>query len=234
MKTPLIIFFFPMLFLYAQNEEMIAILDFQAQSPVSTAQAKFVSDGLKRQFKATEKYIVLDKWMIDTILSEQGFNKTHTCINEQCLIAIGHLLTVKKVLGGLVAIKGKNVELSALMVDVEANALVSSATVTIPVTQKKLKDQDVTVFFKAIMAKKNIIPLNTQKSGPTTSANVPEDQFEKTSHETSLFKKKGFWMTASACVIGAAVVSTYYFLRASKGRGSEPDTGLSLNDAPSR
>jgi hypothetical protein len=236
-KLFLFFILFPISILFAQNQETIAILDFQTQNSIAANQARYVSGVLGKQFNATGNFIVLEKWMIDTVLAEQGFNSNHACASEQCLIAIGHLLTVKKVLGGTILKKGGYVELSALMIDVDANALVNSATVTVPVAQKRITEQNVTALFRALMtkpaAKRNNPPANSQNMVSSAKADVSISPPKKPAHETSLLKKKGFWMTASACVVGAAAVSVYYLLFASKGMGSAPDTGISLGDAPS-
>jgi hypothetical protein len=236
-KLFLFFILFPIFILFAQNQETIAILDFQTQNSVSRTQARFVSDCLGKHFNATGKFIVLEKWMIDTVLAEQGFNSSKACASEQCLIAIGHLLTVKKVLGGTILKKGGSVELSAMMIDVDANVLENTATVAVPVAQKRITDQNVIALFRALstkpVVKKNIAPAHSENMSSSAEADVPISSDKKTSHKQSLAKKKGFWMTASACVVGVAAVSAYYLLLASKGAGNAPDTGISLGDAPS-
>ncbi len=221
--------------LNAQTQQTMAILDLSVESPVSVNQGRFVSDNLRARFNASGKYIVLDKWIVDTVLSEQGFNTSHPCATEQCLLAMAHLLTVNKVLGGTISVKGKFVEVFALMVDVDAGRVVASGTMTIPVIQKRVIDKNIDKLYQCLLvqphaAEKAGLPSQTPQQ--TASNSVKVKNSKQGDHKKSLFQKSGFWVTTSAVIVSAPVIVLYLNCINNRKRNVS-DNDIPLGNTPS-
>jgi hypothetical protein len=216
----------------AQSQETIAILDFETQAPISPIQKKFVSDNLSKQFIATGKYIVLDKWMVDTVLSVQGYNQSRACENVQCLLAIGQLLTVKKILGGSILKKGSNIELTAYLANVDANKLSNTATILIPVEQNKILESDITALFRKILNESN--PEETKSLATRSFIETPDSIIpnNEVTPGKSLIQKKGFWIAAATGVAGLSASAFYLSKKKPKSNNGTPSSDISLSDWP--
>jgi len=99
----------------------IAVVDFDARG-ISTIEAAALTDRLRNELVRLGSYDVLERAMMEKILSEQDFQLTG-CVSSECLVDIGRLLGAKHMLGGsFTKIEGVYI-ISSRLVDVETGKI---------------------------------------------------------------------------------------------------------------
>lgn len=98
----------------------IAILNLKNANGVTPADAELISDRLRNEFFSTGTFDVMEREQMQEILKEQGFQTSGTtCTDEGCIVAMGKLLGVKRIIIGsvgklgsmyMINIRGINVE----------------------------------------------------------------------------------------------------------------------------
>lgn len=96
---------------------IIAVLDLKAVG-VSDKTAKTVSSMLRTDMVNTGRFKVVERSQMDTILREQGFQKTG-CTDQDCAIQLGKLMSAKKILIGEVITLGRSIIMNVRIIDVE-------------------------------------------------------------------------------------------------------------------
>lgn len=108
MKNPfcllsIFIFFFFAILVVSQvtqtEKTRIAVLDLRAES-LSQQEVVALSDRLRTDLFNTGKFKVMERGLMSDIIQEQGFQKSGMCDDENCLIEVGQLLGVEKMVGG--------------------------------------------------------------------------------------------------------------------------------------
>jgi TolB-like protein len=181
---------------FAQNQQTIAVFDFVTQPPVSSQKGKDVSETLQKQFIVNGNYLVLEKWMIDTVLFYEGYGQNRSCDDLKCYLSIGNMLAVNKIISGSILKRGKNIEISAFLIDVESRKVENSSTVTIPSGKKQIPESDITVLFQKIINNSG----NYEKKESDTQktvivANTVDPATKDNLRKKSIFRRKGFWIT---------------------------------------
>jgi TolB-like protein len=98
----------------------IAVLNLKNANGVTTADAELISDRLRNEFFSTGTVDVMEREQMQEILKEQGFQTSGTtCTDEGCIVAMGKLLGVRRIIIGsvgklgsmyMINIRGINVE----------------------------------------------------------------------------------------------------------------------------
>lgn len=99
----------------------IAIAGLNAYA-LSRDEAKTLTDTLHGTMVATDYFVVLSRSDMRTILQEQRFQRTDACDDSACLVEIGKILAVRKIIGGSVGKVGNTFSLALRMIDVESGA----------------------------------------------------------------------------------------------------------------
>lgn len=103
----------------------IAVMDFEARG-VSQTEVAALSDRLRNELFRLEKFQVVERGMMETILTEQDFQLTG-CTSDECLVEVGQLLGAQMMVGGSISKVGDMYTASARMVDVETSQVVMVA-----------------------------------------------------------------------------------------------------------
>ncbi|MCP4633200.1 MAG: hypothetical protein GY855_09770, partial [candidate division Zixibacteria bacterium] len=112
----------PMQVVFAQyntdEKTAVAVADLDVTG-VSEEEAQVLSSRLIAEVWKTRKYEVLERQKMDDILTEQGFQISGACEDQaKCLLEIGKLLPVEKIIGGSVGKIGNTWTVTLRMIDI--------------------------------------------------------------------------------------------------------------------
>ena len=109
--------------LSAQSEDKlsIAVLALQGKG-ITVSEASILTDELRSILVQTEKYNVLERDNMESILKEQGFQLSG-CTSTACAIEAGKLLDVQKMVAGSVGKIGTLYNINILTIDVETGKI---------------------------------------------------------------------------------------------------------------
>ena len=102
--------------LFSQNKPHIAVLDISNQF-LKPQEAVALTERLIQILEQTDKYVLLDRSMISTILEEQGFQQTG-CTSSECAVEVGQLLGVEKMVACNIGQVGRYYTISLKIIDV--------------------------------------------------------------------------------------------------------------------
>ena len=123
MNKSLLIFLFALTInLYAQTP--IAVIDFEGFG-ISQSETMALTNRLRNELHNTGSFKVIERNMMEEILNEQGFQQTG-CTSNECLVEIGRLVGVRKILGGSISIVGDVFSVSVRIVDVETGEVLEA------------------------------------------------------------------------------------------------------------
>ena len=106
----------------AQNpDKRIAVLDLSGQG-ISQAEAKTLTDRLRSHLVRTGVFTVLERDQMDEILQEQGFQQSG-CVSDECLVEIGLLIGVQRMVGGSIGKIGQTYTLDLRIIDVSTGRI---------------------------------------------------------------------------------------------------------------
>ncbi|MDD5674483.1 MAG: hypothetical protein PHC61_09980 [Chitinivibrionales bacterium] len=221
----------------AQSSKTIAFLDLENKSNIKDVTMQRVWNRIAKGFSANTEFIVYERWMIDTMLAAQSNTKILECKDEQCLFAIGHLLSVDFVLSGAVSKQKSHYMISLKLVDIKNNIVAGSSETMLNDFFEATLLQTVPGMIKSFVAaindqenKKTYLKTLLSKEPASQPAAPDKSKEPEQKKETKSFVSKPlFWVSASAVLAGGAAVGVYLLLF----KGSQaPNTGISLGDAP--
>jgi len=100
----------------------IAVSDFVAQPPMSSAEASFIAEFFRGDLTKYKVFAVIDRSNMDKILAEQGFQQTG-CTTAECAIQMGKLLNVQKIVNGKVGKLVNRYIITISIIDVESGEI---------------------------------------------------------------------------------------------------------------
>ncbi len=109
---------------YAQT--YIAVLEFSGKN-VSEVEASALTDRLRSEMFRTGKFKVIEREMMDEILSEQGLQMSG-CTSDECIVEMGRLIGVDEIISGSVSRVGDVYSIAARIVSVQTAEIVQIAT----------------------------------------------------------------------------------------------------------
>ncbi len=114
-------------FLYSEAQEddyekNIAVFNLDARG-VSDIEAKAITDRLRIELQKSGEYRLLERDMMNMILEEQSFQLSGACSEASCLVEVGQLLAVNKIVGGSVTKIGSLFTIEVRIVDVETGEI---------------------------------------------------------------------------------------------------------------
>lgn len=96
----------------------IAVLDLEPRGGLSAEEVMSISDRLRGELINTGLYTVVERGQMDAILKEQGFQQTGACSEASCIVEVGQLLAVYKMVGGSIGKVGKAYSINLKIIDV--------------------------------------------------------------------------------------------------------------------
>ncbi|MCK4445562.1 MAG: hypothetical protein KAW56_00610 [Candidatus Marinimicrobia bacterium] len=104
----------------------IAVIEFSGKN-ISKDETSILTDRLIIELVNTNKFTVLEREKMDEILKEQGF-QISGCTSNECVVEIGQLTGVEKVVAGSIGKVGDIYSISARIVSVETGKILATAT----------------------------------------------------------------------------------------------------------
>lgn len=101
----------------------IAVINLEPRGGLSATDVLAISDRLRGELIATGKYTVLERGQMAEILQEQEFQHSDVCSDAQCLVEVGQLLAVHKMVGGSIGKVGKAYSINLKIIDVETGKI---------------------------------------------------------------------------------------------------------------
>jgi len=109
-----------------QDKTTIAILDLEGKG-VSQTDANSITDRIRHELFQTGQFRVLEREVMEDILSEQGFQITG-CTSSECAVEAGRILGVEKMVAGSVNLVGNLYSIYLRMIAVETGEMVATAS----------------------------------------------------------------------------------------------------------
>jgi TolB-like protein len=114
------------LFLLANAEDQgLAVRDFIA-APADSNLARQFSDALTAEIVKLNRYKILERSQIATILEEQAFSNSGTCDQESCLVEMGKLLGVDLLVIGQLGRLDNSISINAKLLDIQTGEIKSN------------------------------------------------------------------------------------------------------------
>lgn len=99
----------------------IAVVNFKGIN-ISEDEAYSLSDRLIIELVKTKYFNVIEREMMNDVLKEQGFQLTG-CTSDECMVQIGRLVGVQKIIGGSISKIGNIYSVSSRIVNVETGEI---------------------------------------------------------------------------------------------------------------
>ena len=108
------------------NTSFIAVVDFGGNN-VSEGDCRALTDRLRAELFNTKHYKVIEREMMEQIIEEQGFQQSG-CSTDECMVEVGKLIGVEKIVGGSISKVGRTYSVSSRIVSVENGKILKGAT----------------------------------------------------------------------------------------------------------
>ncbi len=115
-------------FLQAQKVP-VAVMELEGRG-ISAAEAAALTDRLRNELFRLGTYDVVERGMMESILTEQDFQLTG-CTSDECLVEVGRLLGARQIVGGSVSKVGGTYTVSARVVDVETGKVLGVSDIDV-------------------------------------------------------------------------------------------------------
>lgn len=96
----------------------VAVADLNAYA-LSSGEVKTLTEVLQSTLVSTDYFSVLSRSDMKDVLEAQAFQSSSACDETACLVEMGHILSVQKIIGGTLGRVGSTYSLSLRFVDVE-------------------------------------------------------------------------------------------------------------------
>jgi|TARA_B110001454_G_scaffold190717_1_gene190051 TolB-like protein len=104
----------------------IAVVDFNGNN-ISDGEVKALTDRLRVELFKTKYFKVIEQEMMEEVLKEQGFQQSG-CSTDECMVEIGRLIGVEKIIGGSISKVGNTYSISTRIVSVETGSILHTTT----------------------------------------------------------------------------------------------------------
>ena len=99
----------------------IAVVDFKGNN-ISDGDCRALTDRLRAELFNTKYFKVIEREMMEQIIEEQGFQQSG-CSTDECMVEVGKLIGVEKIVGGSISQVGNVFSVSARIVNVETGEI---------------------------------------------------------------------------------------------------------------
>lgn len=113
-----------------QQPVLVAVLDLDALG-IPDSQAQAISERLRIYLGEHTQFTVLERNKMDDIFLEVNFQLSGACNTDDCIVQIGKVLGVQKMIAGSVSVVGSLYSLQARIIDVESSRIERQAFVDV-------------------------------------------------------------------------------------------------------
>jgi TolB-like protein len=111
-----------------QKKETIAVMTLKGSSGITKDEADLLSDRLRVEFFKTGHVDVMEREQMSEVLKEQGFQQSGACTNDQCMIEMGQILGVQKLITGSIGKVGSLFLLNLRVIDIKTAKITKSVS----------------------------------------------------------------------------------------------------------
>jgi TolB-like protein len=111
-----------------QQKDKIAILTLKNSNGVTNGEAEILSDRLRNEFFSTGIVEVMERDQMQNILNEQGLQQSGLCTDEGCMVELGKMLGVKRLIAGSIGKLGSIYMLNVRSIDVSTGKIDCAVT----------------------------------------------------------------------------------------------------------
>jgi hypothetical protein len=216
MRLVLCVLFFCVI-LMGQEKDNVVVVDLSNRGGLEVNEIRLISDRINAVLFNSGKFTLVEREQIDQILKEQGFQQSGACSDQQCLVEVGKILAVHRIVGGSIGKVNKMYAVTLKIIDVQTGAIVASVSHDATVSSESLLKNDIP----------NLTGTLLQKAGYA-------QQEQKT-----VRNKKVPWIIAAGGLVAVGVVGTaVYYVRGKNTSDTGPtgssDDVMSLPPYPTR
>ena len=110
-----------------ETKTTAAVMDLDAKEGVSPGVASMLSDYLRTQLVNTNKFTIVTRENMEQLLKEQSFQMSG-CASNECIVQMGQLLGVRKMVAGSIGKIGTTYLLSLKLIDVQSGQIEKAET----------------------------------------------------------------------------------------------------------
>ena len=108
------------------QKSTVAVLDFENQG-ISAVEASILANRFRSELVNTGAFMVIERGQMQSILEEVGFQQTG-CTSSECLIEVGRILNVQKMIGGTIGKLGDVYTIDLRMINVGTTQILETVS----------------------------------------------------------------------------------------------------------
>lgn len=162
----------------------VAVMDLKGHAGITDKEARTISDRIRGEILRAGGYTVIERGAMAEILQEQEFQQAEACSDQGCIVEVGQLLAVRKMVGGSVGRVGGTYNINLKLVDVQSGAIDKLVSRTLATSKARLVTEHVPRITAELLGMK-----------------------APTAEKKSLLRRWYFWVPVVAVVGGGAVAA---------------------------
>ncbi len=103
----------------------VAVNDFRAEG-LEQSSARIITDRLRSELVNSGLFRVIERDEMDNVLREQGFQQSGACDDQNCLVEVGQLLGVDRMIAGSIGKLGTLFTISMRLIDVGSGEIITT------------------------------------------------------------------------------------------------------------
>jgi len=116
---------------FPSDKTRIAILPLEGKNGIDSGSASAFTEILTENLIGLKRFTVVERAKLQSVLKEQALQNSG-CTENKCIVQMGNLLNVQKVLNGSISKVGSKVILSVSVIDVEKGKVENLQSFTVP------------------------------------------------------------------------------------------------------
>jgi len=110
-----------------EKKKNIAVIDLDSRGGLSEAEIGTLTDRMRSMLVRTQAFNVIDRGLMEEVLSEQGFQMSG-CTSTDCAVEAGKILGVEQMVSGTIGKLGKLYTVDVILIDVSTSQIIKSLT----------------------------------------------------------------------------------------------------------
>lgn len=153
------------------RKENVAVISLQNRGGLTESELALFTDKVDDELFRSNFFNILEREQISDILKEQGFQQTGACTDQECLVQVGQLLSVKRIISGSIGKFENEFVISLKIIDVETGKIIGKITKNYRGTKTKLFEDGVADATKTLLINAQYVPEALSKK-PEPNSNV--------------------------------------------------------------
>ena len=116
---------------FAEGKRKFAIMDLRNGNGVTSGEAQIITDRLRIEIFNTGEAAIMERNQMNEIMKEQGFQMSGLCSDDGCMVEVGQVLGVERLVGGSIGKLGSMYLLNFRVIDVSTAQITSVVSLDI-------------------------------------------------------------------------------------------------------